>query len=112
MNFYYPETLPISQKKAEILEAIQHNQVTVIAGDTGSGKTTQLPKICLELLQNEEGIVGCTQPRRVAAMTVSQRVADELAEQSNLVGYKIRFHDHTTSHTRIMFMARVGRNVK
>ncbi len=104
MKFYYPETLPITQKKAEILEAIQHNQVTVIAGDTGSGKTTQLPKICLELLQNAEGIVGCTQPRRVAAMTVSQRVADELAEHSNLVGYKIRFHDHTTSHTRIMFM--------
>ncbi len=104
MKFHYPETLPISQKKNDILEAIKANQVTIVAGDTGSGKTTQIPKICLEILEGTDGIVGCTQPRRVAAMTVSQRVADELTDQAHLVGYKIRFHDHTNENSRIIFM--------
>ncbi len=102
---YYPDNLPVLNHKKEIIESLVTNQVTIIAGDTGSGKTTQLPKFCLEVLgENSKGIIGCTQPRRVAAVTVSERVAEELGGLGNQVGYQIRFHDRTTPETRIKFM--------
>ncbi len=104
MDFNYPESLPVSQKRHDILKVLHANQVTIIAGDTGSGKTTQLPKMCLELLSGSGGRVGCTQPRRIAALTVSARVSEELAQYGHLVGYKIRFQDATTPSTKIKFM--------
>ncbi len=104
MILNYPTTLPVTHHHGEILEALQSNQVIVVAGDTGSGKTTQIPKICLEYLQTSNGRIGCTQPRRIAAQTVSARVKEELEENGFLVGYKIRFRDRTDSRTRIKFM--------
>ena len=104
MHFFYPPELPISLVKDELLELIVHNQVVVVAGDTGSGKTTQLPKICLEALPDIDGMVGCTQPRRVAATSVAQRVKEELGPNSHLVGSKIRFSDQTDQQTKIKFM--------
>ncbi len=104
MHFSYPADLPISSSLDEIADIIKNHQVTIIAGDTGSGKTTQLPKLCLESLHHIKKMIGCTQPRRVAATTVAQRVGEELGTQSHLVGSKIRFHDHTTRDTRIKFM--------
>lgn len=74
----YPEQLPVSQKKDEILAAIRDHQVVIVAGETGSGKTTQIPKICLELGRGVRGLIGHTQPRRIAARTVAERVAEEL----------------------------------
>jgi len=101
----YPEALPISQRKDEILELIQKHSVVVIAGETGSGKTTQLPKICLDAGLGIRGKIACTQPRRIAALTVSQRVAEELkVPWGKEVGAKIRFTDKTDKHTRIKFL--------
>src|SRR4051812_9150840 len=74
----YPEQLPVSQKKDEIAAAIRDHQVVIVAGETGSGKTTQIPKICLELGRGVRGMIGHTQPRRIAARTVAERVAEEL----------------------------------
>ena len=74
----YPEELPVSQKKDEILAAIRDHQVVIVAGETGSGKTTQIPKICLELGRGIRGLIGHTQPRRIAARTVAERMAEEL----------------------------------
>jgi len=74
----YPEELPISQRRGEIARAIRENQVVVVCGDTGSGKSTQLPKICLELGRGVDGYIGHTQPRRLAARSVAARVAEEL----------------------------------
>ena len=74
----YPEQLPVSQKKDEIKKAIAENQVVIVAGETGSGKTTQLPKICLELGRGVDGYIGHTQPRRLAARSVANRIAEEL----------------------------------
>ena len=96
--------LPILIHKEELQEAIRDHQVVVVAGDTGSGKTTQLPQFCLELFPDEKKMIGCTQPRRVAAVTVAQRVRDELGRKGSLVGYKIRFQDYTSPATRIKFM--------
>ncbi len=96
--------LPINVHKAEIMDAIRANQVVVICGETGSGKTTQIPKICLELGRGTKGLIGCTQPRRVAAVTVAERVAQELGPRGNLVGWQHRFTCHTTSANRIKFM--------
>ncbi len=104
MNFTYPENLPVTACRQEIIGTIRRNQVVVIAGDTGSGKTTQLAKMCLEAFAGSDPLVGCTQPRRIAATSVSQRVAEELGADGHLVGYKIRFHDQTTAATRIKFM--------
>ncbi|GAT84575.1 ATP-dependent helicase [Streptomyces sp. F-3] len=90
----YPEQLPVSQKKDEIAEAIRDHQVVVIAGETGSGKTTQIPKICLELGRGVRGMIGHTQPRRIAARTVAERVAEELRTPlGEAVGWKVRFTD-------------------
>ncbi|RST13786.1 ATP-dependent RNA helicase HrpA [Streptomyces sp. WAC05374] len=90
----YPEQLPVSQKKTDILEAIRDHQVVIVAGETGSGKTTQIPKICLELGRGVRGMIGHTQPRRIAARTVAERVADELGTPlGEAVGWKVRFTD-------------------
>ncbi|GGV95863.1 ATP-dependent helicase [Streptomyces gelaticus] len=90
----YPEQLPVSQKKDEILEAIRDHQVVIVAGETGSGKTTQIPKICMELGRGVRGMIGHTQPRRIAARTVAERVADELRTPlGETVGWKVRFTD-------------------
>ncbi|NJP17285.1 ATP-dependent RNA helicase HrpA, partial [Streptomyces thermoviolaceus] len=90
----YPEQLPVSQKKDEIAQAIRDHQVVVIAGETGSGKTTQIPKICLELGRGVRGMIGHTQPRRIAARTVAERVAEELETPlGDAVGWKVRFTD-------------------
>jgi len=90
----YPEQLPVSQKKAEIAAAIRDHQVVIVAGETGSGKTTQIPKICLELGRGVRGMIGHTQPRRIAARTVAERVAEELRTPlGEAVGWKVRFTD-------------------
>ncbi|TRV80367.1 ATP-dependent RNA helicase HrpA [Streptomyces sp. 130] len=90
----YPEQLPVSQKKDEILEAIRDHQVVIVAGETGSGKTTQIPKICMELGRGLRGMIGHTQPRRIAARTVAERIADELKTPlGETVGWKVRFTD-------------------
>lgn len=143
MTIHSPDILPILNHKTEIQEALQAHQTIVIAGDTGSGKTTQIPQFCLELDPESKKligrsssihgghassileardtgpsmayvsdtrpslVIGCTQPRRVAAVSVAERVSEELAESGKdggLVGYKIRFHDQTSADTRIKFM--------
>jgi len=103
MNMHFPEILPITGRKDDIISAISSHQVVIIAGDTGSGKTTQLPKMCLEAGRGRKRIIGCTQPRRIAAVSVAQRVQEETGSPE-MVGYKIRFHDQTSSTTRIKFM--------
>lgn len=101
----YPQDLPISARHQDILATIRNHQVVVLAGETGSGKTTQLPKMCLEVLAEQRGQIGCTQPRRVAAMSVSKRVAEELnVAWGDLVGCKMRFSDETSSRTKVKFM--------
>ena len=101
----YPKTLPVCDKKAEILSLISENQVVVIAGETGSGKTTQLPKMCLEAGLGIYGKIGHTQPRRLAARSVSQRIADELhSPLGETVGYQVRFTDQSNDNTRIKVM--------
>ncbi|MFE4552483.1 ATP-dependent RNA helicase HrpA [Streptomyces sp. NPDC056785] len=90
----YPEQLPVSQKKTDIADAIRDHQVVIVAGETGSGKTTQIPKICLELGRGVRGMIGHTQPRRIAARTVAERVAEELdTPLGQAVGWKVRFTD-------------------
>ncbi|MFD6528425.1 ATP-dependent RNA helicase HrpA [Streptomyces sp. NPDC060184] len=90
----YPDQLPVSQKKDVILEAIRDHQVVIVAGETGSGKTTQIPKICMELGRGVRGMIGHTQPRRIAARTVAERVAEELdTPLGETVGWKVRFTD-------------------
>lgn len=100
----YPD-LPVSARRQEIADAIRGNQVVVIAGETGSGKTTQLPKICLEAGRGIRGTIGHTQPRRLAARTVAQRIADELASPlGEAVGYSVRFTDRVSDRTLIKLM--------
>ena len=100
----YPD-LPVSQKKDEILKAIEQHQVVIIAGETGSGKTTQIPKICLELGRGVSGLIGHTQPRRLAARTVANRIADELdSELGETVGYRVRFTDKVSDKSYIKLM--------
>lgn len=102
----YPADLPITARREEIVAAIRQHQVVILAGETGSGKTTQLPKMCLEAAGDGlRGKIGCTQPRRVAAMSVSKRVAEELGVQwGREVGCKMRFSDDTGRDTRVKFM--------
>ena len=98
------ETLPILAYRDEFQALLTEHQVVVVSGETGSGKTTQLPQFCLELFPEGPGRIGCTQPRRVAATSVAARVATELQSNSHLVGYKIRFQDKTDKSTQIKFM--------
>lgn len=101
----YPEELPVSAKRHEIARAIQKHQVIVVCGETGSGKTTQLPKICLELGRGRTGLIGHTQPRRIAAITTANRIARELnSPPGEVVGYKIRFTDKTGPKASIKLM--------
>ena len=101
----YPEGLPISENAQLISQAIKDNQVVIIAGETGSGKTTQIPKICLELGRGIDGLIGHTQPRRIAARTVAARIADELnSKLGEQVGYKVRFNDQVSQHSYIKLM--------
>ena len=101
----FPSNLPVVEKKQAIYEAIKHHQVVIIAGETGSGKTTQIPKICLELGLGVKGYIGHTQPRRLAARSVANRIAEELkTEIGQLVGYKVRFSDHVSDSTLIKLM--------
>ncbi|MFJ4712743.1 ATP-dependent RNA helicase HrpA [Streptomyces sp. NPDC088785] len=94
LDVTYPQQLPVSQKKDEIADAIRDHQVVIVAGETGSGKTTQIPKICLDLGRGVRGMIGHTQPRRIAARTVAERVADELRTPlGEAVGWKVRFTD-------------------
>jgi len=100
----YPD-LPVSEKKQDIADAIAAHQVVIIAGETGSGKTTQIPKICMELGRGVEGLIGHTQPRRLAARTVAQRIAQELnSELGQHVGFKIRFSDNVSEGSYIKLM--------
>ncbi len=102
----YPADLPVSQRKDDLATAIRDNQVVVIAGETGSGKTTQLPKICLEVGRGQSGaVIGHTQPRRIAARAVAERIAQELGtELGDVVGYQIRFTDRSSSSTLVKVM--------
>jgi ATP-dependent helicase HrpA len=99
------ESLPITARGEDIVKLIRENQVVVIAGETGSGKTTQLPKLCLAAGRGEAGMIGCTQPRRLAARSVARRVAEELATPlGELVGFQVRFNDQVSERSLIKFM--------
>lgn len=101
----YPEDLPVVARRDDIMHAIRENQVVIVCGETGSGKTTQLPKICLELGRGVAGMIGHTQPRRIAARTVAMRIASELKSPlGHAVGYKVRFSDKVGSGTYIKLM--------
>ncbi|WP_417442450.1 ATP-dependent RNA helicase HrpA [Idiomarina abyssalis] len=101
----YPDELPVAQQRNDIKSAIEQNQVVVIAGETGSGKTTQLPKMLLELGYGRKGTIGHTQPRRLAARSVATRIGEELQDHNKTqVGYKIRFQDETAPTTAIKLM--------
>ncbi|WP_291052362.1 ATP-dependent RNA helicase HrpA, partial [Herbiconiux sp.] len=102
LTIVFPPELPVSQKKDDIARAIRDHQVVIVAGETGSGKTTQLPKICLELGREN---IGHTQPRRLAARTIAERIAEELGQEvGGLVGYQVRFTDKASKATRIKLM--------
>jgi ATP-dependent helicase HrpA len=104
LTITYPD-LPVSARRDDIAAAIRDHQVVVVAGETGSGKTTQLPKICLELGRGRDGLIGHTQPRRIAARSVAERIASELGtELGDLVGYQVRFTDRTSKASRVKLM--------
>ena len=101
----YPPALPIAAKRHEIVRAIRHHPVVIISGETGCGKSTQIPKLCLEAGRGIAGKIGCTQPRRIAAITIAHRIAEELGETlGRSVGYKIRFQDRTAREGYIKIM--------
>src|SRR5690606_21287988 len=105
LTIRYPESLPVSARHDDIAAAIRDHQVVIVAGETGSGKTTQLPKICLELGRGRRGLIGHTQPRRLAARTVATRIAEELGtELGDIVGWKVRFTDHVGERTLVKQM--------
>jgi ATP-dependent helicase HrpA len=101
----YPEELPVSGRRAEIAEALREHQVIIVSGETGSGKTTQLPKICLELGRGQRGMIGHTQPRRIAASSTAKRIAQELnSPPGELVGFKVRFNDTLSKGASVKLM--------
>lgn len=101
----FPPELPITAKKDDIVAAIRHHPVIIVAGETGSGKTTQIPKFCLAAGRGIDGLIGCTQPRRIAATTVARRIAAELGETAGQsVGYKIRFQEKTAKEGYVKIM--------
>lgn len=101
----YPEELPVSERREDIMNAIRDNQVVIIAGETGSGKTTQIPKMCLELGLGAKGLIGHTQPRRLAARSVAERIAEELGQKiGETVGYQVRFTSEVGEHSAIKLM--------
>ncbi|MCY0905315.1 ATP-dependent RNA helicase HrpA [Arthrobacter sp. H14-L1] len=105
LTIQYPPELPVSERREDLMAAIAANQVTIIAGETGSGKTTQIPKMCLELGLAEKGLIGHTQPRRLAARTVAERIASELdVELGAEVGFQVRFTGHVGPQTKIKLM--------
>lgn len=100
----YPDNLPVSQKNRTFSKRFVIT-VVIVAGETGSGKTTQLPKICMELGRGIKGLIGHTQPRRLAARTVANRIAEELkTEPGGCIGYKVRFSDHVSDNTMVKLM--------
>ncbi|CAN7414217.1 ATP-dependent RNA helicase HrpA [Arthrobacter sp. LjRoot78] len=107
MTFHisYPAELPVSERREDLMAAIAANQVTIIAGETGSGKTTQIPKMCLELGLGDNGLIGHTQPRRLAARTVAERIAEELGvEIGQEVGFQVRFTGEVSRNTKVKLM--------
>jgi len=101
----YPPELPITGRRSEIVRAIRDHQVLIISGETGCGKSTQIPKMCLEAGRGRRGRIGCTQPRRIAAITIAHRIAQELGETvGRTVGYKIRFEDKTSRETLVKIL--------
>ncbi|OLT14706.1 ATP-dependent RNA helicase HrpA [Serinicoccus sp. CUA-874] len=104
-SLHYPPELPVSERRRDLLQTVAEHQVVIVAGETGSGKTTQLPKICLELGRGVEGMIGHTQPRRIAARSVAERVSEELgAELGTVVGYQVRFTDVSRADTLVKVM--------
>jgi len=104
-RIHYPPALPISRHTGEIAEAVGAHQVVIVAGETGSGKTTQLPKICLQSGRGIRGTIGHTQPRRLAARTVAERIAEELGVPvGGAVGWKVRFTDRVGDNTLVKLM--------
>ena len=105
MNITFPPELPVSERREEIAKTISEHQVVIVAGETGSGKTTQLPKICLALGRGQDRIIGHTQPRRIAARSVADRIAEELGVDLGAeIGYQVRFTDQTSAQTRVKVM--------
>ncbi|HEX5126878.1 MAG TPA: AAA family ATPase, partial [Rhodocyclaceae bacterium] len=101
----FADDLPVNQRREEIAQAIRDHQVIIVCGETGSGKTTQLPKICLEIGRGEAGFIGHTQPRRIAARATATRIAQELeSELGAVVGFKIRFTDNTRADSYVKLM--------
>ena len=101
----FPEDLPVSSRRAEIAKAVSENQVVIVSGETGSGKTTQLPKICLELGRGQKGLIGHTQPRRIAASSTAKRIAQELGSPlGEHVGFKVRFNDTLSKGASVKLM--------
>ena len=105
VDITFPPELPVSQRRDDIAASIRDHQVVVVAGETGSGKTTQLPKICLGLGRGVRGLIGHTQPRRLAARTVADRIAEEIGQPlGETVGYQVRFTDHSSRDTLVKLM--------
>jgi ATP-dependent helicase HrpA len=105
VRIQFPAELPVSARREDIADAIRDHQVVIVAGETGSGKTTQLPKICLALGRGEGAMIGHTQPRRIAARSVAERIAEELGtELGDVVGYQVRFADKTSKQSRVKVM--------
>ncbi len=103
--FRHDADLPISARRTDILEALERHQVLIVAGDTGSGKSTQLPQYCLEQGRGREGLIAHTQPRRLAARALAARIAEELSEPvGKTVGFRVRFADQVSDATRLVLM--------